>query len=183
MSNNNVSSYIDYFRQMAVKHKDLLHDPASEDGNGEAGTCHFSRWNAQDLVTGMRTSVGGTVLLLELYELVLKAQVVHDVKGDYTGGFTVVDEAIKNNPLDEERAYNLSETIVFDILNRIWHDHYGENSDRCTSPFQHFVLQGIEIMPVGPVLTNAYGWRVQFLFVFRQNKRITQPLTAGTFLS
>lgn len=185
MSNTatNVSGYIDYFRQLAVKHKDLLHDPATEDGNGSPGDCHFSRWNALDLVTGMRTSVGKTVLLLELYEQVLKSENVFNVQGGYMGAFTIVDEAKQNDPLEEERAYAFAEQIMLDILNKIWHDHYGDTKNLCTSPFKFFEMNSIEIIPVGPVLTNAYGWRVQFHFTFSQNTNITKPVSPGTFIS
>jgi hypothetical protein len=184
MSNTatNVESYIDYFRQLAVKHKDLVHDIASESGNGSPGSCSFSRWNATDLIKGMRTSVAPTCLLLELYEENYKAEHAFNVQGNLMGAFSVVSEAKTNDPQDEERAYAVTETIMAQLLNKIWHDHYGKGKTLCASPFKFFELAGAERVPIGPVLTNAYGWRFQFSFTLSNNYNITQDLPQGIFL-
>ncbi len=184
MSNTatNVESYINYFRQLAVKHKDLVHDIASESGNGAPGSCSFSRWNATDLVKGLRTSVANTCLLLEMYEETLKAEHAHNIQGDYMGAFSVVSEAKQNDALDEERAYAATETIMKQLLNKMWHDHFGKGKNLCTSPFKFLELNRAERVPIGPVLTNAYGWRFQFSFTLSNNHNITQDLPDNIFL-
>lgn len=179
MSNTNVQLYIDYFRQLAVHHHLLQHDPAAENGDG---TSHFARWSADEVVNGLRTKFGFPALLLEMYEITTQAEIAYDIKGDYHGAFTVVDEAMASNTTDEVLKLASTETIMFDFLKQIWQDHYGANIDRATTPFQYFHFDKVQIMPVGPLFDNVFGWRVEFSFDLRQKQNITTPPADGTFI-
>lgn len=179
MSNTNVQLYIDYFRQMAVKHKDLQHNPAAENGDGY---CRFARWSADEVVNGLRTKFRFPALLLEMYEVVTASEIAWDIKGLYRGAFTVLDEARASNTTDEVDKLAQTERIMFDVLKQIWQDHYGPNADRATTPFQYFHFDKLQIMPVGPLFDNQFGWRVEFAFDLRQNISIVEPPAPGTFL-
>ena len=75
-----------------------------------------------------------------------------------------------------------TERIMFDVLKQIWQDHYGPNAERATTPFQYFHFDKLQIMPVGPLFDNQFGWRVEFAFDLRQNISIVEPPAPGTFL-
>ncbi len=180
----NVSSYINYFRQLAIRHKDIRHNVESETGNGDIGTKHFARWSAEEVVTGLRSSISFTpsALLLELYEVITKSESPYDIKGDYKGAFTVLAHAAPENVSAEIEAFELTESICYDLLAEIWQDHYGPNTQRDSTPFKYFDFANLSILPTSKLFDNEFGYRVEFGFEFRQTRNITTPPAEGTFI-
>jgi hypothetical protein len=184
VSTLNVSSYIDYFRQLAVHHKDIQHSVESETGDGAIGSKHFARWSAEEVVTGLRSSISFTpsALLLELYEVVTQSESPFDIKGQYKGAFTVLAHAALENIAAEIDAFELTESICYDLLAQIWQDHYGEDAQRDSTPFSYFDFSNLSIIPVSKLFDNEFGYRIEFGFEFRQTKNISTPPIEGTFI-
>lgn len=178
---NNVTGYIDYFRQLAVKHKDLKHDPLTEQGKGKAGDKRFCTFGNNEVIQGLRTALSFPALMIELYDNNLSAETVYDIRQSPKGSFMIVDHAKENDPQDEERAYAVAEGIVYDFLKKIWQDHYGPGKDRCETPFKQFRWNGT-ITPTGKLFTNEYGYYVQFDFDFQNTIDIKVAPADGTFL-
>jgi hypothetical protein len=185
MSNNatTVPSYTDYFRQLTVQHRWLLHDVTSENADGDIEKKHFTRWGVDEAVTGLRSKLGWPALLLELYEIVTKASNVYDVKGFYSGAFTVLDEVIIGSTESEMDAFEKCEIIYGDILKQIWQDHYGLNKNRCVTPFAEFSFDNLNIIPVGPLFENQFGWRIEFQFKPKYLLQINQAPEEGVFIT
>jgi len=182
MKSVNIPGYQQYFRTMAVQHKFLQHDPNSETKDSDIGKKHFARWSADEVLTGLRTKLGWPALLLELYEVIYSEQNKYDIKGNYHGAFSVLDKAKSTDYTSEIAAFAKAEQIVMDILQKIWQDHYGPDADACQTPFFSFDFNNLQIMPVGPLYDNNFGWRVEFKFVPQTVFDVTQPPAAGTFI-
>lgn len=179
---DNVTAYTDYFRQLAVRHKDIRHDPQTEEGLGETATQGFTTLGNNEVISGLNTKISDTALLLELYDNTGSFENVYDIRQSPKGAFMVVNLAQENNFPDQLRAYALSEAIMYDILKQIWQDHYGPTADQCDRPFKSF-RWNLEITPTGKLFTNYYGWYVQFNFDFQNTIDITQPPANGTFIN
>jgi hypothetical protein len=178
-----IPGYIDYFRTLAVQHRWLLHNPLSENADSDIGEKHFTRWSVDEVVTSLRSKVGWPALLLEMFEIVTRATNNYDVKGFYTGAFTVLDTALVGDTQSEIDALAKCETIVNEILRQIWQDHHGLNKDRCQTPFTDFYFDSINITPVGPLFDNQYGLRVEFQFKPKHFLNVTVPPEEGVFIT
>lgn len=161
----NVNSYTDYFRQKAVSDPDLQHDPASEDGDAPIGSMHFNTWSVDDIITGLNTQLGFPALLLEMYETTTHEQSKLDIRGARQGAFTILTSSITpQSQKSRIAAYSLAETIILRIIKGMWEDHFGEDADRCSAQFENLEFNNMQIMPVGPVADNQFGWRCEFSF-------------------
>lgn len=182
MSITNVGGYIDYFRQLAVRHHLLLHDPASENGDCEDGAMHFTKISVDQVLKALRSKIGFPCLTLELYEIETESQIVYEVRPHPRGAFMVVDHPAEDTFAAEQACYETCEAIVYDILKQVWQDHYGVQSDRCTTPFKDFSFDKLSITPVGPIFDKEHGYRVEFDFEFFSNVNFARPPADGTFL-
>lgn len=181
---SNIRAYIDYFRKLATWHQGIQHNPYSETGDAPVETKHFCKWNAEEVISGLRTAVSFSpaALLIELYDTNLKADNAYDIKQRPKGAFTVLCKAEPKSMADEERAFTLAETITYDILRKLWDDHHGHGQCLCETPFYRFWFDRLEIIPVGPLWENCYGFRCEFEFEFQQAFRITEAPADGTFV-
>ncbi len=143
----------------------------------------FTRWSADEVISGLRTKIGFPALLIELYEVELASLNVFDIKQKTKGAFTVIEHAKPNDFNDEQLAFEVTEAIVYDILKKMWQDHYGPAHDRCTTPFRRVDFNSMNIVPVGPLFQNEFGYRVEFDFELQQTIDITVAPAAGTFIS
>ncbi len=178
---NNVTGYIDYFRQLAVSHKDLQHKPASETGDCLPGDMRFTKISVEQVLKGLHSKIGFPCLTLELYTTDTESEIVYEVKQKPRGAFMVVDHPENDTNAAEEKCYEIAETIVLQILKQIWQDHYGVGVNRCATPFKEFVYDKISITPVGPIFSNEHGWRVEFDFEFQNIIDITEAPEEGIF--
>lgn len=162
---NNVNTYTDYFRQKAVADPDLQHDPASEDGDAPIGSMHFNTWSVDDIITGLNTQLGFPALLVEMYESTMHEQSKMDIKGMRQGAFTVLSSSlIPQSQKGRIEAYSQAEAIIWRIIRSMWEDHFGEEAERCTAQFEDLAFDNMQVMPVGPVGDNQFGWRCEFSF-------------------
>ena len=173
---------MNYFRDLAMSHKDIQHTPPDAAGDNEIGECRFARWSTDEVVAGLRTRIGDRALLLEMYETDLKSDSSYDIKQLLKGAFSIVKATEKNNYDQEEAAYCFTEKIVYEILQQIWANHYGESVNRCSTPFKKFVFDRVNIIPIGPLYQdNYFGWRVEFEFEAAKKFTISQAPAPGTF--
>jgi hypothetical protein len=180
MENPTVDAYVDYFRQLAVHHVDLQHDPGSETGDADPESCHFARWTADEIISGLRTKVSFPALMLELYETNTTAETELDVRPNYAGAFSVVTSALPENHTSEVAAFSTSENIMTDMLQKIWDDHFGIGQFRCSTPFEYWNVV-YNITPFGPILNNEFGYRCEFTFNFKRDRKYSQPPAEGRF--
>lgn len=124
----------------------------------------FTRWQADEALTGLKTTIGYPALLLEIFEVNTKSSNAYDVKGAYRGAFTILDNVKLSDFADEELKADITYGIVEDVLKGIWQDHYGPGHDSCTTPFKKFDFNNLNIVYVGPLFTNEFGWRCEFGF-------------------
>lgn len=180
MSQVSVKSYINYFRTLAVIDEDIQHNPLSEDDDSGVYEKKFTRWSADEVVSGLRNAVGWPACLLEMFEITTRAEVPYDVKGIYQGAFTILDHATPDNTKEEVDALDRTERIYKNFLKMIYQDHYGKNKDRCTTPFAEFYFNNLVITPVGPLFQNEFGFRVEFTFKPINLLNIKEPPNYGT---
>ena len=178
----NVAKYTDYFRQLAVSHSKLVHDPTSETGDAPIGSKHFGRFGAEEVIQGLQSKVDWPALLIEMYENKMSSTDVYSVRGNYAGAFSIFATANPENLNEVEAAFLLTENIMMDCLAKIWQDHYGSSTNACTTPFAAFNFDGVQITPVGPVFDRQFGWRCEFTFDFNHLKNITTAPLAGVFV-
>lgn len=175
-------SYTNYFRQLAVRHHKLQHDPATETGDGIMGQKRFGRFSAEDVVTGLKSKMDWPALMIEMYERKTVAGNAYAIGNDFFGAFSIVASANPQNANQVDDAYDLAEEIMNDIITQIWQDHHGQEKDRCKTPFKMFNFDGMSIMPFGPIWDQQFGWRCEFQFKFNYQPEYTTPPADGVFL-
>lgn len=181
---SNYNAYINYFRALATLHNIIKHNPGSETGDAPVESKRFSTWNAEDVVRNdlrTRMSFSPAALLLEVYQTDLQAQNAYDIKQLPKGAFTVLCKDDLRTAASAEAAMSLAEEIMYDLLQRIWQDHHGPDATLCNTPFRRFHFDKIEIIAVGPLYDNCYGFRCEFAFEFQQVRSIITGPPAGRF--
>lgn len=172
-----LQSYITYFETIAAQHNAIAHVPASLSGDVATGSCKFATYNATDvLLKNMRTRVGFPALLAEVYEWDLSGKDIYDYRAHYRGAFSIVLRAPANNAPAEVEALKTAETILTQIIHRIYQDHYGPEAHKCNTPFQFIDIARAETMPFGPIWDNVFGWRFEFTFRPRPILKLNTPL-------
>lgn len=181
---SHVDTYISYFKNLAVKHKDLRHNPASEDGDVAAGEKAFTNWSIEEAVSGLRTKISNRCLLLELFEELLTSEQLYDIRGNYSGAFTIVFKTPSKKFSDEVSCFSKSYIVLKEILKKIWVDHYKPGVVFCGKPFKDFDFNGLKIQPVSNILDGTFfGYRCEFSFSFSENENIASDLEDGIFLN
>lgn len=174
------TDYFEYFRQKAIRHKDIRHNPASETGNGPIGEKRFARISYEDFLGGLMTSCSFPALMIEQFEIVVSGH--PEVPEErYSGAFTVLDTADQESNKEIALAGDKTLGIVADILKDMFNDHLGPDAHPCASLFEDIDID-MNLMPVGPVLDSQFGWRCTFYFKMRKGLDITTPPAPGTFI-
>jgi hypothetical protein len=179
---SNVSEYINYFRELAVTHKDLQHNAASETGDGPSGSMHFTKISVEQVLAALNTAIGFPCLTLELYETTSESDIPQNIKLKPKGAFMVIDNPADGSFPEEQACYERTEKICWDLLKQIWQHHYAPGVDECQAPFSFFDFGKIDITPVGPVFAGQHGYRVVFDFELQNTIDLSSPPDEGTFL-
>jgi len=177
--NNNVTRYINYFRQLAVSHADLKHDPASETGDCEPGAQRFTTISVEKVLSALRSKIGYPCQTLELFDLETESEIVYYVKQKPRGAFMIVDRPENENA--EEQSYAKCFTIMQQMLQQVWQHHYGPAVNRCETPFKEFSFNKLQITPVGPIFGTCVGYRCEFDFELHEEIDFTTPPAPGIF--
>ena len=176
-----VSEYISYFRSLAIDHTDIAHNPLSETDAAGASEKHFTRIAIEEVIGGLRSAVGFPCLALEIYETEIHSENPISLKSITQGAFMVIDHPATDSFADEQAVYEKTERIVFELLQKIWQDHYSSAAQMCDRPFSFFDFDKMTITPVGPLFTGEHGYRVTFSFELQKTVDITKPPAAGVF--
>jgi hypothetical protein len=182
MIENNLTGYINYFRQLAVMHKDIQHDVKSETGGGAVGSKKFTSYSIEEVVQGLRTTVGFPCLAIELYDIETEAESFSNITLRPAGAFMVLCHPENDSFAAQENCYTKAEQIVYDILKKMYNDLHGSDADACDTPFNEIEFHKIAITPVGPVFGGEYGYRVTYNFEFNKTIDLTEPPEEGTFI-
>lgn len=174
-----ITTYTAYFRQLAVSHHLLQHNPASETGDGPPSSKRFARFGADEVLTGLQSNVTFPALLIENYETKFAAAASEFVGEINFGAFSIFASANPQNTNEVEAAFALTQQIMQDCLQKLYADHSGE--DHCALPLGNLDLNSIDITPVGMVFSKEFGYRCQFQFRDDSNN-ITLSPAPGTFL-
>lgn len=177
-----VDTYIDYFRQLAVRHKDIRHNPAAESGELAAEEKRFTTWGADEAVTGLKTSLGYMALFLEIFELNTRGDNPYSVKAQYRGAISIFDRVNYNDFEDQAQKCDKCYQVLEEMLRQMWQDHYGTGKERCTTPFGQVLFNALDISYVGPLFDNVYGWRCEFTFAPKKVLNLLTGPDPGTFL-
>ena len=183
---NNVAGYTDYFRQLAISHKDVKHDPLSETGNATVkGTRRFGRTSASEVLSALPSDAGTIFVTVELYDTNLRSDNPFDIKGLYKGAFMIVKFADTNDFTAQEQAHADCERIGYEFLQKIWVDHYGPDAEasRSQTPFRDIEYNEADLAFVSGLFNGTwFGWRCEFGFNFNQKQKIAVVPADGTFL-
>lgn len=181
MALSNLDIYVNYFRQLAVSHYLLQHNPATEAKDAAAPDKRFAKWNAEEVIGGLRTKMSFPALIIELYDTNVDASIEYDVRLKPKGAFTVLATAKAGHLPAEQEAYALAEQILYDLLQQIMKDHYEPDRNMCGTPFKEFFFDDLEIIPIGPLYENHFGYRCEFPFEFHKRYDLSAPPAAGVF--
>ncbi len=171
MINNSLQEYIDYFRRIAVKHKRILHDPASELQDQPKGLKRFITFSHDEVITGLRSKIdNGIVLFLSLYDFSGEDNNADYYKSTHQASFILAGVAKSTDFAAQESVYVLTEEIVWNIISLLITESKLENN--CFAPFHRLKLSDFRAKPVGPLWDGRYGWYVEFTFRHKRNKEI-----------
>jgi hypothetical protein len=158
-----LQDFIDYFRQLAVKNKDLKHDPAAEKNDAKPGTAHFATQTYMETLTGSNSRIGYPILLVNIPAADFKGE-PYNIDKNSQSALTVLARAGDKSEAAKNIALAKAEKIMYDILSKIYRDHYGKDAERCGTPLEYFQFDGLTLDNVGPLQDNCYGWVVEFHF-------------------
>lgn len=175
------TEYFNYWRQKAVRHKDLKHNPDSETGNGPSREKRFARISYEEFLTGLHSTCSFPALLAEQFEIVVNGSVESPLE-KYSGAITVLATADAESARQIAEASDITLKILTDCVKDMYNDHYGPDAPECGGPFEHLDID-MNFMPVGPVLNGQFGWRCTFYFRMRSGLDITTPAEPGTFIN
>lgn len=168
-----VTTYINYFKDLAIRHQDIQHGRLEEK--------KFIIWGADEAITGLKSSVGYPALFLEMFDINTSGNNVYDVKELYKGAISVFDRVLVNVIEDQQiKSQQCFETLN-DILRQIWQDHNANEKTACNAPFSFFDFNNLEIVYVGPLFDNIFGWRCEFSFRPKNTLNLKTPPPQGTF--
>lgn len=166
-----IRSYKDYFHGMAVRHKKLRHDPASDAPDGPLGGKRFTVFTQEDVITGLRTEIPESpVLHLHLYDLHGKDNGGGDMQGLLDAGFMITQYAEANDTDGQIEAWATCEEIAEDLLLFITYDEI--NMNRCLFPLGIIDWNTLDMSFVGPLWNGRFGVFVQVKY---QVKRESYP--------
>lgn len=181
-----IIQYVNYFRNIAVKHKKINHQIGAETNSYfTKDNRHFAIFEHDEVINGLRSTIAdGIVLFLHLYDGKGYENQADDYRVRNTGAFIIAEKApihyqtrgnVAYNPgfdLPEVlHSYELCESIMWDIINRMIID----SRSPCHF-FNYLELSDFTIEPVSNLWDGRYGWYVQFQFTSKRNEYISETL-------
>ena len=170
-----MNTYVSYFRDIAVRNKRILHNPANEGTAAQKGTCKFALFSEDDVATKSGTAVSeGAMLFLHQYDWSLSDNEAGDLRKIFAAGFMVTRATKIDDVDDQEAAYNECEEIVDEIFAQMRADSI---SPSFQSPLGIIDWNAVSISPIGGLWgQQRYGWWVEFTFQ-KKNRTIDKPAT------
>ena len=176
-----IGAYKDYFRDCAIRHKKIKHDPASEGNGGVVAKRKFESFNMDEVAKSLRSSVGdGIVLFLHMYDWSPEDNGAFDTKAVYTGGFMVTMKAAVNNSGSEEIAYVETEQVAWDIIGKMYGD-FQTSEEKCMNALGMVNWNSIKVTSTGQLWDNRFGWWVEFNFTKSVNHLLSEDSVTNAF--
>lgn len=163
--NRNIASYVSYFRNLAAMHYQILHDPQQEESNSIVkATRKFVIFDNDEVATGLRSQIGsGIVLFLEVYTFQGKDNEAGDYRANHQARFIIARKVKPQSWTDLLVAYNTTEKIVWDFVNKIIVDS-NFTGPSCGTPFKNLTLNNFSAEPVSNLWDGRAGWVVDFTY-------------------
>lgn len=148
------SQYIAYFKTCAINHKVLAH---------VENTHHtFYEIDIENILNGMKLKNLYTSMLVERPEVRVYDEKSDNIRKIITGAFVILKEAKMGDFLSRENAMDECEEIASDIVSKLLNDTKKTKQSSAYTPRVVVDSNSIKFQPIGPILTNHYGWRVEF---------------------
>jgi hypothetical protein len=150
--------YKEYFKNVAIKLKDILH---SDDNK------RFARINIEEVFnSSMDMDFNNICMTLEAYETGVDDQLSDNLRDMKTGAFMLVKKAVIGSFDDEDQVISDTEKTAYKIIAKMKKDK------SLNTAIKHLDLGSIKINKVGPLFDNCFGWRVTFSFDESMNNNV-----------
>jgi hypothetical protein len=147
------SDYIAYFETAAINHKVIAHDPNND---------HHTFYRLEDILNGMSLKNKHLCLVVETTATKPNDEKSDNIRKLKTGAFAILQYVTKDDVAALDAAFDLTEEVAEDIVSKILNDTRKSKSvTKPPIPIQVDV-NTINITPMGPMLDNHYGWKVEF---------------------
>lgn len=155
-----VTEYLDFFKNLAVLHPSIQHDPAPVTLDSKPEKIRFGTFWEADIFAKTPPSgitAEGPCLTVHLLDGVLSDSSSHyDIRGKLSGGFVISERVTANDRAAEQAAYANCQEILFDFLVKLWK----EATDFCG--LGAIDMNSIQFFQVGPLWDNRFGWWCKF---------------------
>lgn len=148
------SEYINYFKTCAINNKVLAHD--------EANHPTFYEIDIEDILNAMKLKNKHLSLLIESPEAKPYDEKSDNIRKLKTGAFVIIREAKMGDTVDKELALDETEEVAEQVISKMLNDTRKSKQSTAFTPKINLDVNSIRIQKVGPILTNHFGWRVEF---------------------
>lgn len=158
-----IANYINYFRNLAVLHPDILHQVSAEGLDGDVTGVKFGMFWEADLFNKVPPAgINSPDITMHLHLLEGRTDDstgYFSINGKYDGGLVLTKRAILGDYEGERIAYKDTFEVLMDILVEL----KDQSRARCDG-FAPFDFQDIQFFQVGPIWDNRFGWWLKFSF-------------------
>ena len=148
------SQYIAYFKTVATNHKLLAHVDKTHHT--------FYQIDIEDILNGLAMKNKDLSILIECPETKTQDEKSDNIRKLKQGAFLILKEAINDNMADREAILDLTEEVAEDVVSKLMNDTRKSRLPGAMQPKINVDANSIRIQKVGPILTNHFGWRVEF---------------------
>lgn len=153
----NLADYEDYFIDIAIHHKQILHQDADYERT-------FKRDSIDALITTMRSDLAVDkryALILENPEGNLGDGFSDNPRDYQRGAFWIIKNIAKGDIVADKAVRTEAKRICISVISKLRDDH----RKGIKTPFLKALdINSIQYHPVGPVLDNCVGYRCEFMF-------------------
>lgn len=152
------SEYINYFKTAAINNKVLAHDPATHHT--------FYEIDIEDILNALKFQLKNKSmsLLIESPEPKPSDEKADNIRKLMPGAFVILQEAKMNSIPDRELILDATQEVAEDIVSKLLNDTKKCKQNATIQPRIIVDINSVRFQKVGPLLTNHFGWRVEFTF-------------------
>jgi hypothetical protein len=152
------SGYVEYFKTAAINNKALAHVNGTHETFYEVDIIDV----AQESLKFKNKFMS---LLLEAPSKKAGDNDSDNIRKYLSGAFAILLEAKKGDHADRQNVLDLTEDVAEEICSKILNDAKKHlQSSAHPWKLKDFDVNSLRFYKVGPMFTNHYGWRVEFMF-------------------
>lgn len=157
----NITEYEAYFKDMAVKHADIIHDDESNK--------HFYLADISEILTELRSGFSDYVVIVESYEGYGSDNRSSFLSKEKTGAFMLLKNVSSRSKvnMDKNAALTWTEEVGWQFIAKMYNDSITIGH----TFYGLFDLNTVNFQKVGPLYDDYYGWRFEFSWTDKQNIR------------